>query len=259
MHTTHGIHSRTTQNNRHTLRAIPYHKKNTALSRPQISHWTCLYLLISRGTCRRFFSGPWTWRSQEPQYRRHVPLVPVGALHLGDGDFAAVIAFASFRRLFHFLGFLFGDGEVGMDLYVSHLDTDCSNSGPGLNCVRWVNQLGDPGVFLENDMERGAGCNTVSRFGLKAYRRTARRKYIKFFTGFITGHLSQIPDTFRIHDSVSGHRNRRWPRNSLQEQKRSCNERCSHNGIASAKTHIVSGINTNCLLRLFLYVRLLLL
>lgn len=85
-------------------------------------HRARLYLLVSRGTCRRALwepPGP-----EDPEVAgRHVPLVPVGAFHLGDGDFAAIIALAPFGRLFHFLGLLLGDGVVGMDVDVSHFGT----------------------------------------------------------------------------------------------------------------------------------------
>lgn len=53
-------------------------------------------------------------------YYRHIPLSSIG---LGDVNFPAVIAFVSFGCLFHLLRFLFGDGEIGMDFYVSHLGT----------------------------------------------------------------------------------------------------------------------------------------
>lgn len=82
-----------------------------------------MYLLVSRGACQHVSSGSPRPGGRRDAARRHAPLVPVGALHLGDGDFAAVIAFAPLGRLLHLLGFLFGDGEVGMDVYVSHFDT----------------------------------------------------------------------------------------------------------------------------------------
>lgn len=72
--------------------------------------------------------------------RRHAPLGSVGGI-VGDLD---VILLAPLGRLLDLLGLLFGDGEVGMDLYVSHVDDTHGLQRAGIGteyCVRWVNGL----------------------------------------------------------------------------------------------------------------------